>query len=242
MTARNVSLITGANKGIGLEIARQLGRQGHTVLIGARDETRGVEAVRKLRDEGLDAHFFHIDVSAPDLVAAAPAEIERRFGRLDVLINNAGVFLDNNVPPSRLEENALRATFDTNFFGIFALVQALLPLLKKSPAGRIVNLSSTLGSLTEASRPDSPYAGVNSLAYQASKTALNMLTVSFARELSGTNIKVNSVCPGWVQTDMGGSQAPLSVDQGADTPVWLATLPADGPSGGFFFQRKPQAW
>jgi NAD(P)-dependent dehydrogenase (short-subunit alcohol dehydrogenase family) len=239
---KRVALVTGSNKGIGFEIARQLGRRGRTVLIGARDEKRGAEAASKLRDEGIDAHHVRLDVSDAATIAPLAAAIEARFGRLDVLVNNAGVLLDQNVPPSALDVGVLKKTFDTNVFGAFAVTKALLPLIKKSDAGRVVNLSSTLGSLTLMSDPTNPYSSFVGVAYQASKTALNMLTVGLAKELAGTKVLVNSVCPGWVKTDMGTDAAPLSVEQGADTPVWLATLPADGPTGGYFNSRQPLPW
>jgi NAD(P)-dependent dehydrogenase (short-subunit alcohol dehydrogenase family) len=242
MHAKKVALVTGANKGIGFEIVRQLARQGVTVVLGARDEERGKRAAGQLRDEGLDVSFVRLDVTDAASVAALPGFLEERFGRLDVVVNNAGVLLDRDVPPSRLDEAVLRQTFDTNFFGAFAVARALLPLIKQSDAGRIVNVSSTLGSLTVASDPTSAFDGFLMLAYQASKTALNMLTVAFAKELRGTNVKINSACPGWVRTDMGSEAAPGTVEEGADTPVWLATLPADGPTGGFFNSRKPVPW
>jgi NAD(P)-dependent dehydrogenase (short-subunit alcohol dehydrogenase family) len=242
MHGKRVALVTGANKGIGFEISRALARQGHTVVIGARDEGRGAKAAGQLREEGLDVHHVRLDVTDAASVAALPPFFEQRFGRLDVLVNNAGVYLDTATPPSGLPLAALRDTFETNVFGVLAVTQALLPLLRRSDAGRIVNLSSTLGSLTVMSDPKGPMAGVNSLAYQASKSALNMLTVTLAKELRGTPIKVNAACPGWVKTDMGGPNAPGTAEQGADTPTWLATLPADGPTGGFFNSRKPVPW
>jgi NAD(P)-dependent dehydrogenase (short-subunit alcohol dehydrogenase family) len=241
-SAKKVALVTGSNKGIGFEIARQLGRRGMTVLIGARDEKRGAEAAGKLRDEGIDAHHVRLDVSDAATVAPLAATIEARFGRLDVLVNNAGVLLDQNVPPSALDVEVLKKTFDVNVFGAFAVTRALLPLIRKSDAGRVVNLSSTLGSLALMSDASNPYSGFVGAAYQSSKTALNMLTVALAKELAGTRVLVNSVCPGWVKTDMGTDDAPLSVEQGADTPVWLATLPAGGPTGGYFNSRQPVAW
>ncbi len=237
-----VALITGANKGIGFEIARRLGKQGYTIALGARDSARGNAAVAKLAAEGIDARTVRVDVGDPATIASLRSEIEQRFGRLDVLVNNAGVLLDHATKPSTVDQDHLRATFDTNFFGPWSVTQALLPLLAKSPAGRIVNMSSTLGSLGVTSDASSPFDGFFAPSYQASKAALNMLTVQFAKELRGTKIKVNSACPGWVKTDMGTADAPLSVEQGADTPVWLATLPDDGPSGGFFNSREPVAW
>jgi NAD(P)-dependent dehydrogenase (short-subunit alcohol dehydrogenase family) len=241
MNNKSVALVTGANKGIGLEIAKQLATRGYVVLLAARDRSRGEAAAKEVRANAHDVRAITLDVADAVSIAALPRAIEESEGRLDVLVNNAGVFLDMGTMPGSLDLTKLRQTFDTNFFGAVAVTQAVLPLLKRSPAGRIVNLSSTLGSLTMTARPNFGLNGIG-LAYQASKTALNMFTVLLAKELKDTTIKVNSVCPGWVRTDMGSAAAPLSVEQGADTPVWLATLPADGPTGGFFHARKPMAW
>jgi NAD(P)-dependent dehydrogenase (short-subunit alcohol dehydrogenase family) len=237
-----VALITGANKGIGFEISRQLARQGITVVIGARNETRGAEAATRLRGEGLDARHVRLDVTDASTIEPLPRFFEERFSRLDILVNNAGVLLDEGTPLSKLDINVLRQTFEANFFGVFAVSKALLPLIRRSEAGRIVNVSSQLGSLADISDPDSDYAGFVSFAYPASKVALNALTALLAKELRGFKVKVNSADPGWVQTDMGTAAAPLTPEEGADTPVWLATLPADGPSGGFFSSRQPMAW
>ncbi len=239
---KKVALVTGANKGIGLEISRQLARQGMTVVIGARDEARGAEATTRLRDEGLDAHHVKLDVTDASTIEPLPRFFEERFGRLDILVNNAGILLDEGTPLSALDIEVLRQTFETNFFGAFAVTKALLPLIRRSEAGRIVNVSSQLGSLADIGHPDSDYAGFVGFAYPASKVALNALTVLLAKELRGANVKVNSADPGWVRTDMGTAAAPLTPEEGADTPVWLATLPEDGPSGGFFSSRQPMAW
>jgi len=238
----SVALITGANKGIGFEISRQLAKRGITVVIGARDETRGAEAAARLRDEGLDAHHVRLDVTDASTIEPLSRFFEERFGRLDILVNNAGVLLDEGTPLSDLDIGVLRQTFETNFFGVFAVSKALLPLIQRSEAGRIVNVSSQLGSLADIGDPGSDYAGFVSLAYSSSKVALNALTALFAKELRGSNVKVNSADPGWVRTDMGTAAAPMSPEEGSDTPVWLATLPADGPSGGFFSSRQPMAW
>lgn len=236
-----IALITGANRGLGKEIARQLGKQGYTVVLGSRDNAKGEAAAQELREDGIDAHAIELDVEDAKEIAAAPKWIEEKFGRLDVLVNNAGILADGNTSPEDLDEAKLRETFEANFFGPFNMHKACLPLLKKAPAPRIVNMSSTLGSLTAVSDPNSRFS-TSAPAYQASKTALNALTVAFARELRDTSAKVNSCCPGWVRTDMGGKNAAKSVEEGADTPVWLATLPEDGPTGGFFRERERIDW
>lgn len=212
------------------------------MLIGARDQTKGKEAVEKLQAEGLDVQSIQLDVTDISSVATAAKKIEERFGKLDILVNNAGILPDWGVNPSDLDLNVLKQTFETNVFGAFAVLQATLPLIRKSNAGRIVNMSSTLGSMTDTLDPNSHYFGFRALAYQATKAALNEITVQFSKELVDTPIKINSACPGWVQTDMGSADAPGTVEEGADTPVWLATLPEDGPTGGFFNSRKPIPW
>ena len=242
MSNRKVALITGANKGIGYEIARQLGKLGITVLIGARSPKRGEEAAAALRAEGIDAHTLTLDVKHGPSAQRAHDFIEREYGKLDILVNNAGVMHDATLKPAETPVETIREVFETNFFGVVEVTQALLPLLRKSDAGRIVNVSSSLGSHTLQADPSDPLGGYTVLGYDASKSALNMFTIELAAELRGTPIKVNSACPGWVKTDMGGPNAPGTVEQGADTPVWLATLPADGPTGGFFNSRKPVPW
>jgi NAD(P)-dependent dehydrogenase (short-subunit alcohol dehydrogenase family) len=241
-TPQKIALITGGNKGLGFEIGRQLGKLGNTILIGARDKKRGLAAVEKLKAEGIDAHAIIIDVTHEPSIARAAEYVEQEYERLDILVNNAGVMENPNHTASTTPHDILRDVFETNFFGAVAVAQAMLPLLRKSEAGRIVNMSSTLGSLARHSDPADPYASVKVFDYDASKAALNSFTIHLAHELRDTPIKVNSACPGWVKTDMGGSGAPGTVDQGADTPVWLATLPADGPTGGFFNSRKPVPW
>jgi NAD(P)-dependent dehydrogenase (short-subunit alcohol dehydrogenase family) len=241
VSTRRVAVVTGANKGIGLEIARQLAREGITVHVGARDEARGREAAEKLRGEGLDARPLRLDVTDEQSVAAAAAQLERDPGRLDILVNNAGIAIDDG-PPSRVSMDALRRTYETNVFGLVRVTQALLPLLRRSDAGRIVNLSSGLGSLTLNSDPSWPFAAVKFLAYNSSKSAVNAITVQLAFELRDTNVKVNAADPGYVATDMNRHQGERSVEQGAATPVRLATLPPDGPSGGYFDDAGPIPW
>ncbi len=234
-----IALITGANKGIGLETARQLARDhGFTVLIGARDEKRGEEAAKSIGDK---AHVVRLDVTDGASVAEAARHIEEQFGGLDVLVNNAGIALDRE-PPSQLDLDTMRRTFETNVFGAFAVTQAMLPMLRKSAAGRIVNLSSTLGSLAQNSDPNWEHAEVNLAGYNSSKAALNMVTVTFAKELRDTPIKINSADPGYTATDLNGHQGTRTVEQGATAAVRLATLPDDGPTGGFFDENGPIAW
>jgi len=236
-----VAVVTGANKGIGLEIARQLGREGITVFLGVRDVERGRAAAEKLRAEGLDARPLPLDVTDDASVSAAAASLEQSEGRLDILVNNAGIAIDDG-PPSRVSLDAVRRTYETNVFGVIRTTQALLPLLRRSDAGRIVNLSSGLGSLTRNSDPTWDYASVKFLAYNSSKTAVNAITVQFAYELRTTPIKVNAADPGYVATDMNRNQGVRSVEQGAATPVRLALLPADGPTGGYFNDDGPLPW
>jgi NAD(P)-dependent dehydrogenase (short-subunit alcohol dehydrogenase family) len=235
-----IALITGGNKGIGLEIARQLGEQGITVLLGVRDESRGREAAEKLQAERIDAHAVQLDVTNQDTIDAAANHIESEFGKLDILVNNAGIAVDN-ASPSQLDIEVLRRTYDTNFFGVFALTKAMLPLLRKSEAGRIVNMSSGLGSLAQNTDPNYEYAQAKYLAYNSSKTALNAMTIQFAYELKDTPIKINSADPGSVATDLN-VHGPRTVQQGATAAVRLATLPADGPTGSFFDENGVVPW
>lgn len=241
---KKIALITGANKGIGFEIARQLGVQGITVLAGVRDRGRGEIAVQKLRAEGIDAALVQIDVTDQASIDAAAASIDQTYGKLDILVNNAAISLrEAGTPPSELTIEALRQTFDTNLFGVFAVTKAMLPLLRRAEAGRIVNLSSQMGSLTINGSTTSFAAQMPALlAYNSSKTAVNALTVLFAKELRNTPIKVNSVSPGYVATDLNGHSGFLTAEQGAKVPVSFATLPADGPSGGFFGAEGAIAW
>ncbi len=241
MSERRVAVVTGANKGIGLEIARQLAREGVTVFLGSRDEARGRAAAEKLRADGLDVRPLPLDVTDEKSVAAAASLLEREAGRLDILVNNAGIAIDDG-PPSRVSSDVLRRTYDTNVFGLVRVTQALLPLLRRSDAGRIVNVSSGLGSLTLNSDPSWPFASVKYLAYNTSKSAVNAITVQFAYDLRDTPIKVNAADPGYVATDMNQHQGVRSVEQGAATPVRLALLPPDGPSGGYFNDDGPLPW
>ena len=243
MHDKKVALITGANKGIGLEIARQLGKQGFTVALAARDAVKIEDAASRLKGEGLDAHGIVLDVTDPKTAEAAASHLEKQFGRLDVLINNAGVSQEfaNGTRPSQLDLETLRATYETNVFGAFAVIKAFLPLLKKSAPSRIINQSSTLGSLGILSDPGGAWYGVNLLAYNSSKSALNGLTLALSKDLAGDRISVNSTCPGWVKTDMGSEAAPRSVEQGAAIAVKLATMD-DPPTGKFLDDAGEIPW
>lgn len=241
-----VAVVTGGNKGIGLEIARGLGTRGITVLLGARDEKLGSAAAATLRAEGLDVRPLRLDVTEGATVEAVASWIESEFGRLDILVNNAGVALERMSKPSETALEAVRRIYDVNVFGVIAVTQALLPLLRKSDRGRIVNVSSTLGSIGMAAAKDG--SGGNAaflptiLGYNSSKSALNSVTVQFANEFRGTALKVNAACPGYCATDLNGHSGPRTARQGAQTPVRLATLPEDGPTGGFFNDDGVVAW
>ena len=239
-----VALITGANKGIGLETARQLGALGITVLLGARDRKKGEAAAAELKREGIDARALKVDVVDDGDRKAAAEAIGREFGRLDILVNNAGIATEDMSANSTLttSEETLRKIFETNFFAVVALTSAMLPLLRKSAAGRIVNLSSILGSLTLHATPGSPIYGAKMFAYAASKTALNAYTIHLAHALKDTKIKVNSAHPGWVKTELGGAGAPMEIVDGAKTSVRLATLADDGPTGGYFHMGDTLPW
>jgi len=240
--ADTIALVTGANKGIGKEISRQLSAKGVLVLMAARDRERGESAVAELSAQGLPVEFTEMDVTSQGSVDKAAAEVERRHGRLDILVNNAGVALDW-FPGSELSVEAFRQTFEVNVFGVFRVTKALLPLLKKSKHGRIVNMSSGLGSLSLNADPRSSLRIRNMLlAYCSSKAALNMLTVQFANELKDVGIKVNAANPGFTATDMNQHRGVRTVAQGAAAPVRLALLPDDGPTGGAFSDEGPVPW
>ena len=236
-SARTIALVTGANKGIGYEIARGLGAMGMVVLVGSRDEDRGKQAAEKLQAEGIQAQALRLDVTDRGTIQSAAKQIGAQFGRLDILINNAGVSLEDGAKPSQVDIQIVRRTYETNVFGVIAVIQAMLPLLLRSDRGRIVNVSSAVGSMTLADN------FTNLLAYNSSKTALNSVTVQFARELRSTPIKVNAANPGWCSTDMTRNQnAPRTAQQGSITPIRLATLPDDGPTGGLFGDNGPVPW
>jgi NAD(P)-dependent dehydrogenase (short-subunit alcohol dehydrogenase family) len=236
-----IALITGANKGIGKEIARGLGRKGFTVLVGSRDEKKGEAVVSEFKKEDIQAYAVPLEVTNEASILSALKWVESKFGKLDVLVNNAGIITDQT-KPSEADIALVKKAYDTNVFAPTRLIQVFLPLLRKSEAGRIVNVSSGLGSLTVASDQSSPYYGVNVLGYCTSKTALNAVTVHFAKELRQTSIKINSACPGHCSTDLNGHSGPRTPEQGAIAAIRLATLSADGPSGKFFNEDGPIEW
>jgi NAD(P)-dependent dehydrogenase (short-subunit alcohol dehydrogenase family) len=236
-----IALITGANKGIGKEIARGLGKKGFTVLIGSRDEKRGADVVDEFKKEDIQAFAIPLEVTNEASILSAAKWVESKFGKLDVLVNNAGVVTDQ-AKPSESDLTLIKKAYDTNVFAPIRLIQSFLPLLKKSDAARIVNVSSTLGSLAKSSDPTWAFDAVNNLGYCTSKSALNAITIHFAKELRGSTIKINSACPGYCSTDLNGHSGPRTPAQGAIAPIRLATLPADGPSGQFFDEDGVVAW
>jgi NAD(P)-dependent dehydrogenase (short-subunit alcohol dehydrogenase family) len=225
-----IALVTGANKGIGLETARQFGARGFTVLAGARDEERGLAAERELRADGVDARFVLLDVTLDPSVREAADWIEREYGRLDILVNNAGIARGD--PPSQTDLDVMHEVYEVNVFGVIRVTNAMLPLARRAPAARIVNVSSEVGSISSMTDPASPLGQMPaSLAYPSSKAALNMITAIYARDLRDTPIKVNAANPGYTKTDLNRNSGFRSVTEGAEATVYLATLPADGPSG-----------
>ncbi|HEX8404359.1 MAG TPA: SDR family oxidoreductase [Duganella sp.] len=239
---KRVALVTGANKGIGLEIARQLAREQITVLVGARDRQRGEAAAEQLRGEGLDARFIQLDVTDADSIAQAAATIGEHHGRLDILVNNAGIGDRADGAPDKADIEAVKRIFDTNFFGPLAVTQAMLPWLRMAPAARVVNMSSSLGSIAINGDRSSRYYGVRLAGYNASKAALNMLTVQLAEELRDTPIAVNAACPGYVSTDLNGHTGHLTPQQAAVTPVRLALLPDRKIHGQFVSAEGQVPW
>ncbi|MGP8001946.1 MAG: SDR family oxidoreductase [Streptosporangiaceae bacterium] len=227
------ALITGANKGIGFATARLLSQRGVTALLGARDERRGVAAERALHDEGAaGARYVPLDVTDGTSAARAAAWIEAEYGQLDILVNNAGIARgDGRGAPSQTTAGTLREVFETNVFGVVTVTNAMLPLLRRAPAARIVNVSSEVGSIASMMNPDSPLWPMASVPYPASKAALNMVTAMYAKELAGTPVKVNAANPGYCATDLNGNSGFRTAGQGAEVCVHLATLPAGGPTG-----------
>ena len=217
-----------------MEICRQLARKGIRVVLTSRDEAKGRAAQNELANAGLQVDYHPLDVTDQSSVQRLARFLDRQFGRLDILVNNAGIGIDEERSVLEADRGVVQETLDTNLFGPLLLCQALVPLMKQGAYGRVVNVSSGMGQLSEM--------GSGSPAYRISRTALNALTRILAAELQGTNVLVNSMCPGWVRTDMGGPNAPRSVEEGADTALWLATLPDSGPQGGFFRDRQAIAW
>lgn len=227
-----VAVVTGANRGIGFEISKELAKKGLQVILTSRDPKKGEAATRKLAEEGFKVQYHMLDVRDPKSIESFVRYVSQEIGRVDILVNNAGILPDHSGQPTSSE--TIVETFVTNAMGPYLLSEALLPLMKKNHYGRIVNVSSGMGQLSEM---NGGYP-----AYRMSKTALNAVTRMLASEAGESDIKINSMCPGWVRTDMGGASADRSVEEGADTGVWLATLPSDGPSGGFFRDREPISW
>ncbi|TAF08168.1 MAG: SDR family oxidoreductase [Nostocales cyanobacterium] len=236
-STKKLAVVTGANRGLGFEASRQLAKIGYHVILTSRDEAKGQKATQTLQNEGLNITFHSLDVTSDESCQKLADFMQKEFGKLDVLINNAGILLDSRdeeISSLDVEIETLQKTMETNIYGVFRVTKALVPLMKKQNYGRIVNVSSGMGQLTDM---DGGYLG-----YRLSKTALNALTRILANELQTNNILVNSVCPGWVKTDMGGSAAPRTLEQGVDTIVWLATLPDGSATGNFFRDRQPIAW
>ena len=229
-----VALVTGANRGIGLEIAKQLAVKNIKVILSARNRESGQGAVHTLNEQGFDVTFYPLDVTSESDIINVMKFIDKSFGRLDILINNAAILIDEQESALTIQTNMMRSVMESNLYGPLRLCQKVIPLMRKNKYGRIVNLSSGMGAFNEIC------GGYPS--YRISKTALNAMTKILASELAGTNILVNSMCPGWVKTGMGGSNAPRTVAQGADTAVWLSLLPDGGPTGAFFRDRKQIAW
>jgi NAD(P)-dependent dehydrogenase (short-subunit alcohol dehydrogenase family) len=245
MQTGKIAFISGANRGLGFETAKGLAAQGVHVILGSRDVVQGEVAAQQLQDMGYQAEAIHYDANQAESAATVYAYINQHYAKLDILVNNAGINqeqLMGNNNSSSVSQDVLQQTFHTNLFAVIALTQTLLPLIRKSPAGRIVNLSSILASLNLHSMPKSPIAAAKAFAYNASKTALNAYTIHLAQELSDSNIKVNSAHPGWVKTAMGGADAPVAVVDGGKTSIQLALLDDAGASGGFFHLGETLPW
>jgi NAD(P)-dependent dehydrogenase (short-subunit alcohol dehydrogenase family) len=242
MTTSKSALVTGANKGIGREVARRLAAVGFKVWLGARDAERGMEAAQALSGEGLDVHWLEIDVTQNESVAAAVKTVGADEPCLDVLVNNAGIAIRYDLPPSQQRIADIQATYDVNVFGPIRVTQGFLPLLLAAPAARIVMVSSYSGSIGRALDRTSGSYPVNMLGYGSSKTALNAITVAFAKELAPQGVKVNAAAPGYTATDLNGHRGRRTVQQAAQVIVRLATLDADGPTAGYFDDDGPLPW
>ncbi|MFF0269629.1 SDR family oxidoreductase [Kribbella sp. NPDC004536] len=242
MNTNKIALVTGANKGIGNEIARQLGAAGFTVLIGSRDAERGAVAAKELVAEGLDAVALPLEVTSPESVAAAVSTVADAYGRLDVLVNNAAIIPAGDGPVSEVTGDVLRSAFETNVIGLVGVTQAFLPLLRRAEQARVVNLSTSLASFEQVGDPESRLSTVLTLGYNSSKAAVNMVTVMLANELRGTGILVNAADPGKCATDMGGWSTERTPAQGAAVAVGLATLGVDGPTGHVYAEEGRLPW
>ncbi len=234
MPDEKIAVVTGGNKGIGFGICRSLAKQGIRTILTARDVSKGEIAKEQLKQEGLEIIFHPLDVTDGNSIDSLARFLAKEFGKLDILINNAAIRKDAGMMGLDVPIEIFREMMETNLYGPLMMCQTLAPLLKKSAAGRIVNLSSGMGSLASM--------GGGSPAYRITKTALNAMTKVLASEFRGSGVLVNCCHPGWVRTDMGGRGASKSIDEGADTPVWLALLPKNGPTGGYFQDRKPMPW
>ncbi len=232
--SHKIVLVSGAKKGLGFEISKQLARPGATVIMTDRDEPNSKKAVETLKNKGLDVVFFPMDITDLGSIRRAREFVEKEFGRLDVLINNAGIFIDDKISGLEVDAETVLKTFKTNTLGHLLVSQSFIPLMKKNRYGRIVNMSSGLGTLDEM--------GGGYPSYRISKTALNAVTRILAAETKGTGILINSMCPGWCRTDMGGLLADRSPEKGAETAVYLATLPDNGPTGSYFRDKKQIRW
>jgi len=243
----SIAIVTGANRGLGFATAQALAKTGCSVILAARDQTQAHKAAANLREKGHDAHGLALDVTSPDSIAAAVETVQRDHGRLDILVNNAGILPEatDGSEHDFANPETFQATFSTNVIGAVAVTEAFLPMLRQSPSARIVNVSTTMGSLSDQANPNSPYYAMIVPAYQSSKAALNSVTISLAKSLADTGIKATSVCPGFVQTDLtpvNKEQAPLTPDQAAQVVVTAATLPDDAESGTFIDANGPVTW
>src|SRR4051812_7168544 len=234
MPEERIALVTGGNRGIGLEICRQLSKLGVYVLLGSRNPSQGTAAASGLTSSGGKVEARALDVSNPENIKVCMTSIGKQFGRLDILVNNAGIMDEDDDSDPESELRILREAMETNVYGALLLSRLAVPIMKSRRYGRIVNLSSSMGSLTEM--------GAGYIGYRMSKAGINVVTRVLAAETQGMGILINSVDPGWVQTSMGGRGASRTVQKGAETPVWLATLPEDGPTGAFFRDKKAIAW
>ena len=231
---KRIAIVTGANRGIGMEACRQLSQQGIITILTSRDEGKGIAAVAYLKGDGRHLIAHQLDITDLESINRLASFVSGEFGRCDILVNNAGVFLDRGQSIFEVPFEILEETLEINCYGALNMCRAFLPLMKKQKYGRIINVSSGMGMISTL--------GGNSAAYRLSKVMLNAMTRIMADEVKEQNIKINTMDPGWVRTDMGGPSAPRSLEQGADTIIWLANLPADGPTGGFFGDRQPIPW